>query len=157
MNKHIKYLALPVLALGLALSACAVPEDTTTHAQDVVASHQAQQSKQGKPVKQAPALTTSQENAVGSAQDYLDYTAFSRQGLIDQLSSDAGEGFSVKDATFAVDFLDVNWRAQAVKSAQDYLNYTSFSRQGLIDQLSSDSGEKFTHAQAVYAVNKVGL
>ena len=150
--KHIKYLALPVVALVLALSACEVPEDTTTHADDVVASHQA-----GKPGKQEPDMTTAQKNAVASAQDYLDYTAFSRDGLIEQLSSKAGAGFSKADATFAVDYLDVDWKAQAVKSAQDYLSYTSFSRQGLIEQLESDAGAGFTHAQAVYAVNKVGL
>ncbi|XKG11107.1 Ltp family lipoprotein [Sutcliffiella horikoshii] len=34
------------------------------------------------------------------AQDYLDYTAFSRSGLIQQLEF---EGFSNADATYAVD------------------------------------------------------
>jgi hypothetical protein len=37
-------------------------------------------------------LTTSQENAVASAKSYLSLQAFSRQGLINQLSSSAGEG-----------------------------------------------------------------
>ena len=45
------------------------------------------------------------ENALGSAEDYLDYTAFSRLGLIDQLSSEYGEGFDLADATWAVDQL----------------------------------------------------
>ena len=81
----------------------------------------------------------------------------SRLGLIDQLSSDYGEGFEVADATWAVDQLHVNWNEQAVRSARQYLDYTSFSRQGLIDQLSSAYGEQFTLEQAVYAVNKIGL
>jgi len=97
------------------------------------------------------------ENALSSAQDYLDYTAFSRLGLIDQLSSEYGEGYQLADATWAVDQLRVDWNEQAVKSARQHLDYSSFSRQGLIDQLSSAYGEQFTLAQATYAVNKIGL
>ena len=44
--------------------------------------------------------------------------AFSRKGLIHQLSSDAGSGFSKADATFAVDHIKVNWNEQAAKAAQ---------------------------------------
>jgi hypothetical protein len=82
---------------------------------------------------------------------------FSRQGLIDQLSSSAGDGYPVGDATVAVDSLHVDWNAQAVKSAKDYLQMTSFSCQGLVEQLSSSAGEKFTVPQAQYAAHKVGL
>ena len=47
-------------------------------------------------------ITLAMDNALASAQDYLDYSAFSRQGLIDQLSSEYGSGFEVEDATWAV-------------------------------------------------------
>ena len=50
-------------------------------------------------------LTSSQSNAVRSAEQYLSMSGFSRDGLIQQLSSDAGEGYSVSDATAAVDNL----------------------------------------------------
>ena len=102
-------------------------------------------------------ITLAMQNALSSAQDYLQYTAFSRQGLIDQLSSKYGAGFHVDDATWAVDQLKVDWKQQAVRSAKDYLDYTSFSRQGLIDQLSSPYGAQFTLEEATYAVNKIGL
>jgi hypothetical protein len=102
-------------------------------------------------------ITLAMENALSSAQDYLDYQAFSRQGLIDQLTSDYGSGFKVADATWAVDQLGVNWNEQAVRAAKDYLSYSSFSRQGLIDQLSSSYGSQFTREEATYAVNKIGL
>lgn len=102
-------------------------------------------------------ITLAMENALASAQDYLDYTAFSRLGLIDQLSSEYGEGFLLEDATWAVSQLRVDWRQQAVLSAKGYLDYSSFSRQGLIDQLSSAYGEQFTLEEAIYAVNKIGL
>jgi len=110
-----------------------------------------------KPTATKPAMTLSQEQAVAAAESYLELTAFSRRGLIRQLSSEAGEGFSVKDATFAVDHVKVNWNEQAARSARSYLELTHFSRAGLIRQLESDSGEGFTHRQAVYGVTKAGL
>lgn len=102
-------------------------------------------------------ITLAMENALSSARDYLDFSAFSRQGLIDQLSSEYGSGYKVEDATWAVDQLRVNWKEQAVQSAKDYLEFQAFSRQGLIDQLSSSYGSQYTLEEATYAVNKIGL
>lgn len=102
-----------------------------------------------------PELTSGQENAVESAQTYIDMSGFSREGLIQQLSSSAGEGFSRADATFAADHVDVNWNDEAVESARGYLDMSSFSRQGLIQQLTSSAGDKYTLAQAQYAVSRV--
>lgn len=99
----------------------------------------------------APALTMSQEQAVGTAEDYLGYQSFSRKGLIDQLKF---EGFSAKDATFAVDYLKVDWNDQAAKKAKEYLSMQHFSRIGLIEQLEF---EGFTARQASYGVTKAGL
>jgi hypothetical protein len=107
--------------------------------------------------KPAPALTKAQEQAIGSARDYLATSSFSRKGLIQQLSSAYGEGFSAKDATFAVDYLKVDWNEQAARSAKAYLEVSHFSRAGLIHQLESSYGEGFTHAQAVYGVKAAGL
>jgi hypothetical protein len=108
-----------------------------------------------------PELTTSQENAVKEAQSYLNSMAFSRQGLIDQLTSEYGSQFSLTDAEFAVAYIEknpgVNWNSQAEKSAKEYLASQSFSCNGLIDQLSSDYGSKFTQAQATYGATQVGL
>jgi hypothetical protein len=102
-----------------------------------------------------PEMTSGQENALESAQDYLDMSGFSKQGIIQQLSSGAGEGFPKADAVFAANHVDVNWNDEAVESAQDYLDMSSFSKDGLIDQLSSSAGEGFTVAQAQYAVDMV--
>ncbi|MFB9072295.1 Ltp family lipoprotein [Citricoccus parietis] len=95
--------------------------------------------------------TLSQQNALRSAEDYLDYTAFSRTGLIGQLEF---EEYSTADATWAVDRVTVDWNEQAAKSAANYLDYTSFSRAGLIDQLIF---EGFTAEQAQYGVSQTGL
>ncbi|OBB19761.1 hypothetical protein A5761_00655 [Mycolicibacterium setense] len=98
-----------------------------------------------------PASTVSQRNAVRAAKDYLDYSAFSRQGLIEQLEY---EDFSTADATFAVDSITVDWNEQAAKAAKAYLDYSAFSRGGLIEQLEY---EGFTPAQAVYGATAAGL
>ena len=98
-----------------------------------------------------PLSPVSQRNAVRAAEKYLDYTAFSRQGLIEQLEYDE---FSTEEATFAVDHITVDWNKQAAKAAKKYLDFTAFSRGGLIDQLKYDG---FTPAQAQYGAAAVGL
>lgn len=95
--------------------------------------------------------TVAQQNAREKAEDYLQFSAFSRKGLIDQLRF---EDYSTKDATYAVDHIDVNWNKQAALKAEDYLKTSSFSRQGLIEQLEF---EGFTHKQAVHGVRTTGL
>jgi hypothetical protein len=103
------------------------------------------------------AATVSQANALRAAESYLDTMAFSKAGLIDQLSSEYGSGFDPADAKWAVRQLDVDWSEQAVRAAESYLDTMAFSRQGLIDQLSSEYGSQFTKKQAVHAVDTVGL
>lgn len=105
----------------------------------------------------ASATTMAQRQAIGSAHDYLQFEAFSKQGLIDQLDSKYGDGYSKAVATYAVTHIRVSWYKQAVKSAKSYLRFEHFSRSGLINQLHSPYGEKFTYRQAVYAANHVGL
>ena len=99
----------------------------------------------------AAAVTVSQKNALSKAKDYLNYTAFSHDGLVDQLVYDQ---FSTADATYGADNSGANWNAQAAKKAKDYMSYSSFSRGSLIDQLEYD---KFTPDQAAYGANAVGL
>lgn len=99
-------------------------------------------------------FTKGQQEAIGSAEDYLSGQDFSRAGLIHQLTSSVGEGFSGADATFAVDHLQVDWNYEAYLSAKDYLNSSHFSLTGLVHQLESEAGERFTHAQAVYGATR---
>ncbi|MER8077492.1 Ltp family lipoprotein [Acinetobacter pittii] len=101
-------------------------------------------------------FTAPQLNAIRSAKAYLDYTFFSRKGLIDQLSSRHGDNYNVNDATIAVDSLNIDWNQQAVGSAKDYLDFQGFSCKGLIDQLSSKHGSKYTVEQATYGVQQAG-
>lgn len=94
--------------------------------------------------------TMGQKNALASAKAYLNYAAFSYQGLIEQLEY---EKFPREDAIYGADNCGANWKEQAAKSAKAYLEYTSFSRDGLIEQLEY---EGFTYEQAVYGVEQNG-
>lgn len=98
-----------------------------------------------------PLSPVSQQNAVRSAQEYIEISSFSRSGLIEQLIF---EGFSTADATYAVDSITVDWNVQAARSAKEYLEISSFSRIGLVEQLVF---EGFTPAQAQYGVATTGL
>lgn len=95
--------------------------------------------------------TLAQSNAISTALNYLDFQAFSKQGLIEQLEF---EGYSSADAQYAVDNIVVDWSEQAALKAAEYLNFQAFSRSGLIDQLEF---EGFTRAQATFGVDAVGL
>jgi len=108
------------------------------------------------PVEQGPVLTGPQENALRSAKQYLSMQGFSKKGLIQQLSTDAGEGYDVADATAAVNSLDVDWNEQAVRSAKQYLSMQGFSCKGLIQQLSSSAGEKYSVSEATYGAKQAG-
>jgi hypothetical protein len=100
---------------------------------------------------EAPSETAGQSNARQKAAEYLDFTSFSRSGLIDQLKY---EGFSEADATYGVDAQNADWNEQAAKKAAEYLDFTSFSHGGLVDQLVY---EGFTPEQAEYGVSTTGL
>ena len=103
-----------------------------------------------------PALTQQQKSAVKEAKQYLSTSAFSQQGLIDQLDSPYGGKYSVNDATVAVNSLTEDWNAEAVQAAKEYLKTSAFSCSALIDQLASPYGGKFTVAQATYGATQAG-
>lgn len=111
------------------------------------------------PTPAAPQFSVAQQQAIIAAEGYLSSgMGFSRQGLIDQLSSPYGNGFAVADATAAVDSVNADWNAQAVIAAKGYLaSGQGFSHQSLVEQLTSEYGNKFTPEQAEYAAGQVGL
>lgn len=89
-------------------------------------------------------------NCIKTAQQYINYTAFSRSGLISQLEY---EGYSTESAEYSVDSLNIDWNNQCAKMAQQYLDYSSFSRSGLYDQLAY---EGFSSEQIEYGLSQVG-
>jgi len=103
----------------------------------------------------SPSMTTAQQQAVDAAEGYLSLgQGFSEQGLLQQLTSSAGNGFSNSDAEFAINYLHPNWDQQAYDAAKSYLSLgQGFSEQGLLQQLTSSAGGGFTQAQAESAIN----
>jgi len=95
--------------------------------------------------------TVSQRNARKKAESYLDVSAFSRKGLIEQLEYSK---FSTADATYGTDILRTDWNEQAAKKAKSYLEISAFSREGLIEQLEYTG---FTRPQAEFGARAVGL
>ncbi len=98
-----------------------------------------------------PSETVSQKNAVAKAKTYLAYSAFSHDGLVNQLEY---EHFSHVDAVYGADNSGANWNEQADKKAKTYMEYSAFSRISLIEQLKH---EKFTQEQAEHGADAVGL
>ncbi|MGJ9413742.1 Ltp family lipoprotein [Aeromicrobium sp. CF4.19] len=109
------------------------------------------------PEPEEPSMTSGQENALKAGENYLSFAPFSYKGLIRQLSSDAGDGYSVEDATFAADNVGADWKEQAAKAAENYLDISPFSRAGMIQQLSSDAGDGYTQEEAEYGATQAGL
>ncbi len=149
-----------VVVLGVGFVGAALTEDTDTPTANTEprASSDNTQSRASSDDTEAPTptnpapesqFTRSEENAIGSAESYLDFSAFSRSGLIDQLEF---EGYTNAEATLAVDYLDGDWNEQAALSAESYLDFTAFSESGLIDQLEF---EGFTSDQATSGVNSI--
>lgn len=112
---------------------------------------QTQSEPELEPEPETSSETVSQRNAVRSANDYLDYSAFSRDGLVEQLEY---EQFSRADAVYGVDNTGADWYEQAAKSAATYLEYSAFSRGSLIEQLKY---EGYTQAQAEHGADAVGF
>lgn len=97
--------------------------------------------------EEIPSQTTGQKNALSTARSYLNYSAFSYQGLIEQLEY---EKYSHDDAVYAADNCNADWNEQALDKANSYLDFSAFSYKGLIEQLEY---EKFTKEQATYGAD----
>jgi len=96
------------------------------------------------PAETGPSATTGEKNALLKAKAYLDMSAFSYDGLVEQLEY---EGFSHEEAVYGADNCGANWNEQAARKAKAYLDMSAFSYDGLVEQLEY---EGFSHKQAVY-------
>ncbi|MFZ2293101.1 MAG: Ltp family lipoprotein, partial [Corynebacterium casei] len=76
-------------------------------------------------------VSTEFKNALRSAENYLDFSSFSYQGLYDQLTSEYGEAYPAEAAQYAMDNVVVDWNQEALESAENYLEFSHFSYAGL--------------------------
>ena len=100
--------------------------------------------------EEIPAISTGEAQALKKAEGYLDFSAYSYDGLIHQLEY---EGFSEDDSRYGADNCGADWNDQAVKKAKSYLDFSAYSYSGLKDQLIY---EKFTEDQAAYGADNCG-
>lgn len=146
------------------LSTTPAAGDTATEGDTVVVNVEKPLTEEEKAAAAAEAAiagaTLGKQNAVEDAQDYLEFSSFSKAGLLQQLTSEYGSGYEREEAAWAIRYLEkyklVSWKAEAVEAAEDYLAFSSFSRDGLYQQLTSEYGSGFTSDQAEYALQKVG-
>ena len=157
-KKSFIFAGIGFVMLVIGLSMTPIEEEATVEVAKEVAKAEVKKEEPKKEVKkeepkkvEKPSLTLAQENAVKKAESYLDFTSFSKKGLIEQLEFD---GFSTEDSTLAVGNMTVDWNEQAVLKGKSYLDFTSFSRSGLIDQLVFDG---FSAEEATHAVDVIGL
>ena len=92
-------------------------------------------------------VQTGTEGALNKAKSYLNSSAFSYTGLIDQLEY---EGFTESEAKYGVDNCGADWYEQAIKKAKSYRKSSYLSGNDLVEQLIY---EGFTSDQAEYGTN----
>lgn len=136
------------LLASLSLAACSSTSDsadsTSSDSSEAVSSTS----------KKKSSVPTEYSAALNKAQSYAESMDMSKKGIYDQLTSDAGEQFSDKAATYAMNHLSgIDWNANALAKAKSYQKDMDMSSSAIHDQLTSSAGEKFTSAQADYAVS----
>lgn len=98
------------------------------------------------------ALDYESQNCYDTAMSYLDFMAFSKNGLIHQLQHDGYTNTAISNALDLLEKDYVSWDIEAVKKAQEYMETFSFSQQRLYEQLVHDG---FTEEQANYGASYV--
>lgn len=98
-KERLSLAGLVLVAVGASATGCAVePELKPSVSAPSDGASDAEPTEDGK-----PDMTSGQKNALRAAKNYLDIIPHSRKGLIEQLSSDAGDGYTVKEAMYGVD------------------------------------------------------
>lgn len=97
--------------------------------------------------------TRQQKAALGKAKTYSNIMHMSKQGIINQLTSEI-EGFSQGDAQYAVENLKADFKENALKKAETYAKTQNMSNDAIYNQLTS-SIEGFTAEEAQYAVDNL--
>ncbi|WP_135555369.1 Ltp family lipoprotein [Paenibacillus cymbidii] len=95
------------------------------------------------------------KSALKKAESYAKTMNMSKMSINDQLTSEYGVKFSQEAATYAINNLEFDWKANALKKAESYSKSMYMSKQGIYDQLVSEHGEKFTKEEADYAIENL--
>ncbi len=99
---------------------------------------------------EAPESTSSQQEALETAQHRIGREGYGRAALVQTL--EFVDGFSNADSTFAVANVKANWEEEAVERARSRARASVYSPTSLIAHVKQ---EGFSRAEAVFAVGKV--
>lgn len=102
-----------------------------------------------------PEVSREFENALKSAQNYIDLMPFSEKGLYNQLTSEYGDQYPEDAAQYAIENVEVDYNEEALEAAKNYQETMPMSDSALFDQLTSEHGDQFTPEQAQYAVDNL--
>ncbi|MDT0111952.1 Ltp family lipoprotein [Listeria booriae] len=102
--------------------------------------------------KERQRLGAEGESAIIKAEAYGMTMNMSRAGIYDQLTSEYGEKFSEDAAQYALNNIEIDYKANALAKAKDYQAMMAMSPEAIRDQLTSEYGEKFTSEEADYAI-----
>lgn len=128
------------------------PAPETKQEQKVETPAPARQEKK-EPAK--PQVPMEHRQALKAAEQYLTIMPFSKKGLYQQLTSDAGDKYPAEAAQYAVDNVKANWKENAARAAKQYLEIMPMSKDELVEQLTSEAGDQYTLEEAQYGVQKV--
>lgn len=106
---------------------------------------------------QTTARTTppSLQSAFDAARYYLDNEeGLSKSAVLQRMSANGGESYSEAEATYAVNHVGADWKAQALEDAKNRLESQGLSKKGLMAYLTAADG--FSKAEATYAVSRAG-
>lgn len=99
--------------------------------------------------------TNEERNALKKAESYSKTMHMSKKGIYEQLTSEYGEGFTAEAAQYAIDNLNVDYKANALAKAKSYQKDMSMSKNAIYEQLISPYGEDFTEEEAQYAIDNL--
>lgn len=99
-----------------------------------------------------PDVPQEYKSALAQAKTYSEMMHMSKQGILDQLTSQEGGKFSQEAGQYAVDNLKADYNANALAQAKTYQDTMHMSPAAIQDQLTSEYGGKFTPEEAAYAV-----
>ncbi len=150
-----------IVAMGIVAAMVAGCGDESSKTTSAPETKQEQRAENPAPVKQEkkaeskPQVPMEHQQALKAAEQYLRTMPFSKKGLYQQLTSEAGNKFPPEAAQYAIDNVKANWKENAAKAAANYLKIMPMSRDELINQLTSDAGDQYTLEEAQYGVEKV--
>lgn len=99
-----------------------------------------------------PKVSAEFNAALSKANSYASTMSMSKDGIYEQLTSEAGEKFPVDAAQYAVDNVKADFNKNALNKAKSYQKQMNMSTDAIKEQLTAAAGEKFTQEEADYAI-----